>query len=153
MNAKTILVPVDFSDATPRVCDVAKSVAAAFGGKLILLHVEQPAPEYVSFEAGAPLVPMHVPTSSAAWRERLEELQQPLLRAGLDVSVVHGFGDAVSETLREARAHAADLIVIGSHGHGALYNLLVGSVTSGVLKEARCPVLVVPAREVRSETA
>jgi nucleotide-binding universal stress UspA family protein len=33
---------------------------------------------------------------------------------------------------------------MGSHGHGALYHLFVGSVTTAVLKEAPCPVLVVP---------
>ena len=33
---------------------------------------------------------------------------------------------------------------MGSHGHGAIYELLVGSVTEGVLRKARCPVLVVP---------
>jgi len=37
--------------------------------------------------------------------------------------------------------------VMGSHGHGAVYNLLVGSVTAGVLKSAKCPVLVVPSKK------
>jgi len=37
------------------------------------------------------------------------------------------------------------MIVMGSHGHGALYELLVGSITQGVLKAAKCPVVVVPA--------
>jgi nucleotide-binding universal stress UspA family protein len=35
---------------------------------------------------------------------------------------------------------------MGSHGHGALFEFLVGSVTNGVLKSAKCPVLVVPAK-------
>jgi nucleotide-binding universal stress UspA family protein len=40
------------------------------------------------------------------------------------------------------------LIVIGSHGHGALYHLFAGDVASGILKDAKCPVLVVPSRVV-----
>jgi nucleotide-binding universal stress UspA family protein len=37
-----------------------------------------------------------------------------------------------------------DLIVMGRHSHGAMYNLLVGSVTEAVLKRSRWPVLLVP---------
>ena len=43
-----------------------------------------------------------------------------------------------------AEAVGADLIVMGSHGHGALFEFLVGSATSGVLRAARVPVVVVP---------
>jgi nucleotide-binding universal stress UspA family protein len=38
----------------------------------------------------------------------------------------------------------ADFIVMGSHGHGALYNLLIGGTASGVIQKAPCPVVIVP---------
>jgi nucleotide-binding universal stress UspA family protein len=47
--------------------------------------------------------------------------------------------------LAQAKRLKADVIVLGSHGHGAVYNLVVGSTANGVLKHAPCPVLVVPA--------
>ena len=46
--------------------------------------------------------------------------------------------------LEEAEACGADYIVMGSHGHTPLYDLLVGTTTHGVLKKARCPVVIVP---------
>ena len=46
----------------------------------------------------------------------------------------------------EAVTCGADYIVMGSHGHTPLYDLLVGTTTHGVLKNARCPVVIVPAR-------
>jgi nucleotide-binding universal stress UspA family protein len=49
------------------------------------------------------------------------------------------------EILNQADELNADLIVMGTHGHGAMYNLLVGSVTKGVLKRSTRPVLLVPA--------
>jgi nucleotide-binding universal stress UspA family protein len=53
--------------------------------------------------------------------------------------------DATVESIvAEAQRLNADMIVVGSHHHGALYNLVVGSVTGDVLKRAKCPVLVVP---------
>ena len=49
------------------------------------------------------------------------------------------------EILDQANELNADLIVMGTHGHGAMYNLLVGSVTKGVLKHSTRPVLLMPA--------
>ncbi len=54
-------------------------------------------------------------------------------------------GTVVEEILKTAQEISADLIVMGSHGHGPVYNLLVGSVTEGVLKAGQRPVLLVPA--------
>jgi nucleotide-binding universal stress UspA family protein len=52
----------------------------------------------------------------------------------------------VSCILERTQKHGAGLIVLGSHGHGAFYNLLVGSVAEGVLRESIVPVVVVPAK-------
>jgi len=43
-----------------------------------------------------------------------------------------------------------NLLVVGSHGHGAVYDLLVGSICNGLLKRAAIPVLVVPVHPRRS---
>jgi nucleotide-binding universal stress UspA family protein len=48
------------------------------------------------------------------------------------------------EILNQADALNADLIVMGRHGHGAMYHLLMGSATEGVLRHATRPVLLVP---------
>ncbi|MGL5938967.1 MAG: universal stress protein, partial [Waterburya sp.] len=39
------------------------------------------------------------------------------------------------------------MIVLGSHGHGAVYRTLVGSVSEGIIHKASCPVLIVPAKK------
>ena len=51
----------------------------------------------------------------------------------------------MEEVLQTATEISANLIVMGSHGHGSVYNLLVGSVTEGILKAGQRPVLLVPA--------
>jgi nucleotide-binding universal stress UspA family protein len=53
-------------------------------------------------------------------------------------------GDAREQILKEAEGAGADLIVIGTHGRGGLERALIGSVTAGVAREARCSVLVIP---------
>ncbi|MEY2831959.1 MAG: hypothetical protein RLZZ574_1217, partial [Cyanobacteriota bacterium] len=55
-------------------------------------------------------------------------------------------GATIETILREASKLRADMIIIGSHGHGALYRALVGNVTEGVIRKALCPILVIPAQ-------
>ncbi|HDY68944.1 MAG TPA: universal stress protein [Candidatus Scalindua sp.] len=49
--------------------------------------------------------------------------------------------------LDESSKLKIDLIVVGSHGHGAVYHLIVGSVSEEVLQRSSCPVLVVPTHD------
>jgi nucleotide-binding universal stress UspA family protein len=53
-------------------------------------------------------------------------------------------GVTADTILEEAAKLAADIIVVGSRGKGALQQLVVGSVSEGVLRKSQCPVLVVP---------
>jgi nucleotide-binding universal stress UspA family protein len=63
---------------------------------------------------------------------------------GLDVDAVLVRGMAVQSILEEARVRDVELIVLGSHGHGAFYRAIVGSVGEGVLRGSTRPVLIVP---------
>lgn len=52
---------------------------------------------------------------------------------------------AIADTIVEKAAEIkADLIIVGAHSHGFLYRAFIGSVSTGVLKHAPCPVLVIP---------
>jgi nucleotide-binding universal stress UspA family protein len=53
----------------------------------------------------------------------------------------------VETTLKEAESLKAELIVLGSHGHGAVYDVLVGSYSAGIIRRSKLPVLVVPIRD------
>lgn len=139
---KTILVPVDFSDATPRVLAAARQLAEAFGSRIVLLHVAEPEPEFVGFDAGPVSVRTAVAGDFRHEHQQLEALKKSF--AGLDALALQVQGPTVEMILCECAEQGAGLIVMGSHGHGALYHLLAGSATTGVLKGAACPVLIVP---------
>jgi nucleotide-binding universal stress UspA family protein len=56
-------------------------------------------------------------------------------------------GNPASEIIRYASEHQIDLIVVGTHGRGAMAHLLLGSVAERVVRQAQCPVLTIrPAR-------
>jgi nucleotide-binding universal stress UspA family protein len=65
------------------------------------------------------------------------------------VSVEVVVGPAAFEIVRRAGERGADLLVVGSHGRGAIRRFLLGSVAERVLREAGCPVMIVPDRAVR----
>jgi len=86
-------------------------------------------------------------TEKASARE-LARWRRELLRRGVPSRIVQLGGVPAQVILDQARKLPADHIVMGSHGHTALYDLIAGSTTTRVLKGAPCPVVVVPAQKI-----
>jgi len=143
---KTILVPIDFSDCAGHVVEVAASMAKSFSASLVLLHVAAPEPEFIGYKPGPQSVRDSVARELVEEHRRIHEIDRQLESQGLTVTSLVIAGYPVEKILDEAAKFNAELIVMGSHGHGVLRNLLVGSVTEGVMRQAACPVLVVPHR-------
>jgi nucleotide-binding universal stress UspA family protein len=143
-----VLACIDFSPVTDRVVREAERLVRADGqGRLILLHVAPPDPDFVGYDVG----PQNVRDSRA---EKLRRVHAELGRRadelrgrGVDAHAVLVEGATVDTILEKAREVGATTIVVGSHGHGRLYDALAGSVSGGVLRGATRPVLVVPSRE------
>jgi nucleotide-binding universal stress UspA family protein len=153
---KSILVPVDFSDVTLKVVKAAVYLAKPFQSHITLMHVEwsEPAPEIIDFGAGPNLVPPPVrdePEISEAKKKKLAEFEELITSVGLTSATIEIQGPPVEQILAQAESERVDLIVIGSHHHGALYHLIEGGVTEGILGRARCPVLIVPHNAVTNE--
>jgi nucleotide-binding universal stress UspA family protein len=149
---KTLLVPLDFSDTTDRVLAYAADLARALEARIVLVHIVEPVATYVPVGASMDVIaaapPQPVETQDLTADEaRLRSLSQPLAATGLAVECLAVVGLAVDDILDQAAKCDADYIVLGSHGHGALYHLFSGSVVNGVLKRANCPVIVIPARK------
>ena len=56
----------------------------------------------------------------------------------------HAEGTPLTELLEQVKRGGADFVVLGSHGHGVLGGLLLGSVAEGMVRKATVPTLVVP---------
>lgn len=141
---KNILVPLDLSAISGRVLDVATEISKRMNVKLWLVHVAAPEPDFVGFDVGPESV-----------REiRADELRKEhvdLQRSAADLRdrsiqcealLVQG---PTSETILSMITKLkADMVIMGSHGHGALYKTFVGSISEQVLSKSPVPVVIVP---------
>jgi nucleotide-binding universal stress UspA family protein len=150
-----ILVALDGSEHSVQALRAAIQIARKFNGKLTLVHVY--AITVAPFVVPDPttLTPSGVPVVTSAevskMIEAAREVGQRILDDGekevksenVQVESTLREGSTVQEITRLAKEGNFDLIVIGAKGVGRLRELLLGSVSEGVMKHAPCPVLVV----------
>lgn len=146
----TILVPVDFSDRSGRLLATAEETARTRNASLHLLHVVEPALSTSGLGMDPP-VPLEI-TPNPGMEEKIEselldKMTADVSARGIPCTSAVKFGLPVDEILATVADIGANLIVLGSHGRGALYHLFTGSVVTGVLRRTDCPVLVVPLRQ------
>ena len=144
---KTILVAIDFSECTKDVVENATEYAHAFRAELVLVHVAAPDPDFVGYGAGPQSVRDQLAHQFHQEHRDLEAIEGTLKNQEIPCRSLLIQGVTVEKIVEETKRLDAGLIIMGSHGHGALHNLLVGSATEGVLRKARCPILIVPSRK------
>jgi nucleotide-binding universal stress UspA family protein len=147
-----VLVPTDLSPASRVALDTAIDWAVALrredtSGAATKLRVVHVAPWFLGGES--------LPNQRLSMGDVLHsEVDAAVERAGgdllLDVEEEVIWGDApADDILQAAIAPVTDLIVIGTHGNGAIARALIGSVSSAVVRDAECPVLLVPPSAAR----
>jgi nucleotide-binding universal stress UspA family protein len=125
----------------------AAALARWYGANLIGLYahaplfVTVPAFEFAGYPTASGVAPQ--PADLTTFRDDLRNLMRDVA-TNVPSDVLVKTGDPTREILTAARALPADLIVMGTHGHGGFEHLLLGSVTEKVLRKAICPVLTVP---------
>jgi len=142
---KKILVAVDFSSVSHTVIGHAATLAHNFGAELWIVHVAPPDLDYFKGMSGAER--HDVALGLQTEHHWLQEQAQQLRAGGVTANALLVRGEPVEAILAEASKLSVDMIVMGSHGHTALYRALVGSVSEGVLRDTLVPLLVIPARK------
>jgi nucleotide-binding universal stress UspA family protein len=133
---KQILVATDFSEASDVAMDYGRALARTFGASLHLLHIMENL-----FLRPVPVDPYLLKATTAKrLGERLTDDDRAALRAS---AMLETSDNPAEEIVKCAKAHNIDLIVLGTHGRGAMAQLLVGSVAEKVARTAPCPVLTV----------
>jgi nucleotide-binding universal stress UspA family protein len=146
----TILSPIDFSSVSKGIVAESARLAQMIHGRVILLHVIQPLVHVDAYAAGFGAVLDDAGEYNNVAAEKysarhLARLRAFFQRRRIPAEVALVSGHPAKCIVEQAKKWEADFIVLGSHGHTAFYDLLVGSTAAGVLRRAACPVIVVPA--------
>lgn len=139
-----ILVAVDFSEGTERVMEVTREFASRTDSHVIILHVAEPEPDFVGYDTGPDVVRDQVAAEYHREHRQVQALADSLRSGGIGATALLIQGSIVETVIAESDRLGADLIVVGSHGHGAVFDLLVGSISEGLVRKSQRPVLVVP---------
>jgi nucleotide-binding universal stress UspA family protein len=154
INISKVLFPTDFSELSETALRYAVHFARDFEATLHVIHVVDEAYQYWMNMVPSPGTPGPIATGPdediiASAREHLERYVAE--KIGDKVSTVTQVvsGRPYLEIVTYANNQGIDLVVIGTHGHGGLTHMLLGSVAEKVVRKAPCPVLTVhhPERE------
>jgi len=134
-----ILLATDLSAASAGAADEALDLASRLGASLLAVSVIDPG--QLRMPGG------HFGQRVDQVRAERERIAQALVargrRLGIRVDFLIWEGEPGESIVAAAEAEHADLIVVGSHGRGAVGRFLIGSVSDHVVRNAPCPVLVV----------
>jgi nucleotide-binding universal stress UspA family protein len=137
---KRILIATDGSPPAREALELGLELAAEQSAEAVVVHVVPLLDVVPTTGFGTIGALPHTPSTSD--RAPLDEASMLAAAKGFGVQTELLTGNPVDEIVAYADTIDADLIVVGSSGHGALASAVLGSVSQGVLHEARRPVLV-----------
>lgn len=143
---RKILHPTDFSDYANNALPYVIEFARKFGAQVVLTHVV-PVPTYSgSYEIAVDMTTLNETLEQSA-REKMSALVAKFEAEQLSVISEIRLGAAFVEVIDVARKQNVDLIILATHGWGALKHMLLGSTAERVVRKAPCPVLTVRSPE------
>ncbi len=153
---KKVLIALDYDPTAQKVAETGFSMAKAMEAEVVLLHVISDPVYYASTEYSPimgfsgymemePLVLESIDGLKKASLHFLEKTRQHLGDRTIQTLVEEG--DFAESILATAKSEHADLIVMGSHSHRWLDEIIMGSVTEKVLHNTTRPLFIVPTKK------
>lgn len=149
-DINSILVPVDFGEATNPAVEVALTMAKAFQAKLTLLHVCMTVPVGYFYAEGLSWPSYEMETLA---KDQLDSLVATVRQSSPGAEGVILGGEPWRKILEVANDRKTDLIIVGTHGRTGLDHLLIGSVAEKVARVSPVPVLIVSSEASRAAKA
>ncbi|HEX6243707.1 MAG TPA: universal stress protein [Polyangiales bacterium] len=141
-SAKKILVPVDFSFGSERAVEKAAELARVMDASVELMHVYQ-LPVFALPDSSITVSPTYIADLTDRAQRALEKHRAQLQADGIEASTTLIEGMPAQAIVDHANEIAAEMIVMGTHGHSGFKRFLLGSTAERVVRMANVPVLSV----------
>ncbi len=141
-----LLVALDLSESSAAIVQRAEQLAVVLSAHVYLLHVAEPEPDFVGYDVGPQTVRDSLAEKFHQEHRQIQDIAAGLRELDIDATGLLVAGPTVETILSQAQKLTPEMIIVGSHGAGAMARLLVGSVSEGVLRGSDWPVLVIPTR-------
>ncbi len=142
-----ILVCVDLSKSTETIVNKIEELTRSLSARVWLLHNAVPEPDTLEFKVDPIAAREALAKKFHVEHLEIQKLAERLRKAGVEATALLVHGKTLDVILKEAADLDVDMIAVGSHGRGAMYQLLVGSISEDVLHRSRLPVLVIPTKK------
>jgi nucleotide-binding universal stress UspA family protein len=135
MEFRHILFPVDFSRQSYRVVPHVRAMADRFDAAVTLHHVMETAPLWAAADDGAVMAEVDLPTLRSAAEEKLHQFAIEML-PGMPTTELVAEGQPGLCIAKQAKERGSGMVMLPTHGHGALRNALLATTTSVVLHDS-----------------
>ncbi len=167
-SIRKILYATDISEGARLAMRYAATIAERFDAPLTILHTLPDTLEIFSEEAGIDIAETFgqeaadwinqgdQANASKAIKERLsqianEEFGQGMASRLAQANIKIASGDAATSIVHEAKEGDYSMIIMGTHGHGRIMSLVLGSVAAEVIRHSHIPVLVTPLPDLKKD--
>jgi len=147
---KNILVAIDLEGKTINLINNARELAKKFGSKVWIIHIIERRSNYYGTPDALQYEVQYVNMRDAEAKElkeesiMVQEYSDQLIKEGIKSEGLLVEGPTIKVIMEEAVKLKIDLIIIGSHKHSFLYDSLIKSTSSSILRKSNIPIMVVP---------
>jgi nucleotide-binding universal stress UspA family protein len=141
---KNILVTIEFEDQSDLLIEKATEIAAKYGAKVWLVHIAAPEPDFIGYGTGPQYVRDTVAQDLREEHRTLQKYADEMKNNGVEAEGLLVQGSTIETIVKESEKLNIDMIVIGHHKHGFLYNLFMTGTDELLIEQSNIPVLTIP---------
>ena len=141
---KNILVTIELEDQSNIILEKATEIAAKFGAKVWLVHIAAPEPDFIGYGTGPQYIRDTLAQDLREEHRTLQRYADDMKTKGVEAEGLLVQGNTIETIIKESEKLDVDLIVIGHHKHGFLYNLFMAGTDESLIEQSNIPVLTIP---------
>jgi nucleotide-binding universal stress UspA family protein len=141
---KTIIVAVDFSDKTHLLLGEAKKIAECFNSDVYLIHVAAPEPDFIGYKTGPDEERDSRSSKLHLEKKELERYARNLKKSGINTTSLLIQGETSKLLIQESTRLHANMLIMGTHSKSLASSVILGNISKEIVKNADCPILLVP---------